>query len=85
VDGFDTEKLISEIESRPAIWKTECTEYANKNEKAKAWEEVCEIFYENFPRERKVQKKQIKYCSLFECIKTFISILEEKTLMLQLI
>jgi hypothetical protein len=45
--GF--EKFISEIESRPAIWNTECTEYANKNEKAKAWEEVYVIFYENFP------------------------------------
>jgi hypothetical protein len=46
MDGF--EKFISEIESRPAIWNTECTEYANKNEKAKAWEEVY-IFYENLP------------------------------------
>jgi hypothetical protein len=33
MDGFDTEKLISETESRPTIWNTECTEYANKNEK----------------------------------------------------
>jgi hypothetical protein len=35
MNGFNTDKFISEIESRPAIQNTECREYANKNEKAK--------------------------------------------------
>jgi len=38
MNGFDAEKFISEIESRPEIWNTQSREYANNNEKAKAWE-----------------------------------------------
>jgi hypothetical protein len=48
MDGFDTERFISEIESRPAIWNTESREYSNTNKKSKAWEEDGLIFYENF-------------------------------------
>jgi hypothetical protein len=56
MDGFDTEKFISETESMPAIWNTACTGYANKNEKAKAWKEACLIFYENFPGKEGAEK-----------------------------
>jgi hypothetical protein len=69
MDGFDTEKFISETESRPAIWNTECREYANKNEKAKTWEEVCVIVYEKFLGKEGAEKNELsKYYSLFEFI-----------------
>jgi hypothetical protein len=60
MNGFYTEKFISEIKSKPAIWNTECRECANKNEKAKAWEEVCVIFCENFLGKEGAEKKRIK-------------------------
>ncbi|XP_045767123.1 uncharacterized protein LOC123868636 [Maniola jurtina] len=41
---FDTEKFIEEIKNRPAIWDSESPEYANREMKKKAWEDVINIF-----------------------------------------
>ncbi|KPJ06467.1 hypothetical protein RR48_14206 [Papilio machaon] len=43
---FDTERFITEIENRPAIWDTSSDEYSNRHLKKKSWEEVVQIFKE---------------------------------------
>lgn len=39
---FDSEKLIIEIEKRPALYNEVLPEYSDKNIKEKLWIEVCE-------------------------------------------
>lgn len=41
---FDSEKFIIEIENRPAIWNSACSEYSNRDVKRKCWEELTDIF-----------------------------------------
>ncbi|XP_034828338.1 uncharacterized protein [Maniola hyperantus] len=41
---YDTEKFIEEIKNRPAIWDSESVDYANREMKKKAWEDVINIF-----------------------------------------
>jgi len=41
---FDTEKFILEIEKRPEIWNSACSEYSNRDVKKKRWEELTNIF-----------------------------------------
>lgn len=38
---IDTEKLIIEVEMRPALYNTAVPEYSDRNLKLKLWEEVC--------------------------------------------
>lgn len=45
---MDIDRFISEIHSRPAIWDLHSDIYSNRNEKVKAWEEICELFIKNF-------------------------------------
>ncbi|KOB75154.1 Uncharacterized protein OBRU01_08173 [Operophtera brumata] len=42
--SFDTDKFISEIQSRKAIWDLQSEEYANRDLKKKQWEEIVELF-----------------------------------------
>jgi hypothetical protein len=66
MDGFDTERFVSEFESRQAIWNTDSREYSNENEKSKAWKEVCLLFYENFLGKESIEKNEVcKYFILF--------------------
>jgi hypothetical protein len=44
MDNFDTERLIIEIQSRPALWDSSAIEYANRDFKKRNWEELVEIF-----------------------------------------
>lgn len=44
MDNFDTEKFIIEIENRPAIWNSACSEYSICDVKRKCWEELTDIF-----------------------------------------
>lgn len=41
---FDSEKFIVEIENHPAIWNSACSEYSNRDVKKKCWEELTNIF-----------------------------------------
>lgn len=43
-DRFDTELLIDEVQNRPAIWNTKCSEYKDRGAKKMCWEELTEIF-----------------------------------------
>lgn len=45
---MDVDTFISEIHSRPAIWDLNSDLYSHRNEKVKAWEEICELFINNF-------------------------------------
>ena len=44
----DTEKLIVEVERRPALYNTHLPEYSNKHVKEKLWTEVCEAIVPNW-------------------------------------
>lgn len=41
---FDSEKFILEIENRPAIWNSACSDYSNRDIKKKCWEELIDKF-----------------------------------------
>lgn len=43
-ETVDMEKLINEIQKRPAIWNMKTVEYSNKTKKRNAWEEIINIF-----------------------------------------
>ncbi|KAL1130498.1 hypothetical protein AAG570_011746 [Ranatra chinensis] len=42
--SFDSDRFITEVELRPAIWDSRSEAYSNKQARGKAWEELCEIF-----------------------------------------
>lgn len=42
--SFDTERFITEIETRRALWDMSCEGYANRDLKRIMWEEIIEIF-----------------------------------------
>lgn len=39
---FD-ELLIEAVKNRPAIWKTDCTEYKDRDLKAKSWSDIAAV------------------------------------------
>ncbi|KDR20478.1 uncharacterized protein LOC110828962 [Zootermopsis nevadensis] len=45
---FDSERLISEVEKRPALYNKVMPEYSDKNYKEKQWKEVCEAVLPNW-------------------------------------
>jgi hypothetical protein len=51
------EKLIEEVEKRPALYLKSLKEYSDTNHKKKLWEEVCTDLIENWnvlaPAEKK--------------------------------
>lgn len=50
---FDTEKLIIEIQNRPAIWNTKSAEYSDRNLRSKAWEELVDIYGLDLSQDKK--------------------------------
>lgn len=54
-----TEKLIEEVDKRPALYMKSHQEYSDNNEKKKLWEEVCTTVIENWnglaPEEKRIQ------------------------------
>lgn len=42
--AFDTERFISEIECRRAIWDISSEEYSNRDAKRNQWEEIVNSF-----------------------------------------
>jgi hypothetical protein len=68
---FDTEKLIVEVERRPAFYNTHLPEYSDKLVKEKLWTEVCDAIVPNWgqaDRDGKIKRdKNVIYSySLFE-------------------
>lgn len=45
---FDTEKLIVEVEKRPALYDVLSKEYSNRNVKAQCWMEVGAAVHDNW-------------------------------------
>ncbi|GFG33979.1 hypothetical protein Cfor_07524, partial [Coptotermes formosanus] len=47
---FDSERLIAEVQKRPALYNKAIPEYSDKNCKEKLWIEVCEAVLPNWSR-----------------------------------
>ena len=47
---FDSERLIIEVEKRPALYNKATPEYSDKHCKEKLWTEVCEPVVLNWSR-----------------------------------
>lgn len=43
-------ELIGLVRERKCLWDRRCTEYRNKYDRLKAWEEICEVLDPNFHR-----------------------------------
>lgn len=43
-DNFDLEKLISEVQKRPALWDMKAPEYSDRIKKRTSWEEIINLF-----------------------------------------
>ncbi|XP_055907237.1 uncharacterized protein LOC129942365 [Eupeodes corollae] len=44
----NTERFINEVSTRSCIWNKHCPEYKVKSKRKKAWEEICEVFFDNY-------------------------------------
>ena len=47
---FDSEKIISEVQKRPALYDKMTPEYSDKHCKQKLWTEVCDAVVLNWDR-----------------------------------
>ncbi|XP_026727727.1 uncharacterized protein LOC113493894, partial [Trichoplusia ni] len=54
--SMDVDTFISVIHARPAIWDLHSDLYSNRNEKIKAWEEICYLFINNFKDKNRKEK-----------------------------
>ncbi|XP_077300365.1 uncharacterized protein LOC143921112 [Arctopsyche grandis] len=54
--SYTIERLIIEIESRPAIWDSRTKEYSNRIIKRNAWEELCAALKPNFEEMTSAEK-----------------------------
>lgn len=57
-DSIDVDKFIVELQQRPALWNSESKDMSNKILKNKAWEELCEIFFENYKDKETNEKNE---------------------------
>lgn len=55
---MDIELFITEIQNRPVIWDQTKREYSDRNLKKQAWEEVCNVFIENFAAKTVKEKNE---------------------------
>lgn len=46
--NVDTERVIVEVQCRPAIWDHSSELYKDRDAKSKAWLDICKILFENF-------------------------------------
>lgn len=59
---FDTEKFITEVQSRPPIWNTKCLEHSDRVAKQKAWEELATVYGAGLSTEKRKQLgKNVNY------------------------
>jgi hypothetical protein len=66
---FDIEKLIIEVEKRPALYNTHLPEYSDKHVKEKLWTEVCEAIVPNWgqvDKDGKIKRGKSVVYLLFE-------------------
>ncbi|XP_022817861.1 uncharacterized protein LOC111350484 [Spodoptera litura] len=54
--SFSIERLITEIECRPALWDCRVKEYSERLLKRDAWEEVCSVLDPNYDDYTKAEK-----------------------------
>jgi hypothetical protein len=58
---FDTGRLITEVEKRPALYNKATPEYSDKHCKEKLWKEVCEAVVPNWSQlDTPAQVKSVK-------------------------
>lgn len=50
---FDTDKFIIEIQNRPSLWNTKCSDYSDRNVKQREWEEIVQIYGAELSSEEK--------------------------------
>lgn len=66
---FDTDKLISCVHDKEAIWDQSSKEYSNKINREKAWIEIGQIMYNDWANlEKKCQEEKGKSTNLFSDI-----------------
>lgn len=53
---LDIERLILEVEKRPAIWDTSGEDNKNKHTKIQAWVEVCPSLFEGYEQKSTTEK-----------------------------
>ncbi|KAK0157061.1 hypothetical protein PV328_011945, partial [Microctonus aethiopoides] len=55
---FDTDKFITCIQEKPALWDKSAKEYSDKNAREKAWIEVGENFHEDWAELEAKEKEE---------------------------
>jgi hypothetical protein len=70
---FHSERLITEVQKRPALYSKAIAEYSDKNCKEKLWMEVCEAVLPNWSRlDTRERVATGKKCKIFSCSLQFI-------------
>lgn len=46
--NFDTERVIVEVQCRPAIWDQSSEIFKDRDAKSKAWLDICTVLFQNF-------------------------------------
>ncbi|CAG5047181.1 unnamed protein product [Parnassius apollo] len=67
---FDTVKFINEVQKRPSIWNTKCSEYSDRKSKQTAWEELMNVYGAELPTKEKKQlglNLQKKWRNIRDC------------------
>lgn len=59
MSAIDIELLILTVEKFESLWKIDCPEYSNRNAKAQAWNNICEVMYNDW-EQLDVNQKRIK-------------------------
>ncbi|XP_064101828.1 uncharacterized protein LOC135212388 [Macrobrachium nipponense] len=58
-DYLDIELLIGEVERRPVLWDNSSEDYKDKDKKAQAWAEVCQVLIEGYEERDATEKINI--------------------------
>jgi hypothetical protein len=70
---FYNDRLITEVQKRPALYNKAIPEYSDKNCKEKLWIEDCEAVLPNWSRlDTRERVATGKKCKLFSCSLQFI-------------
>lgn len=57
--NIDTERLITEVRLRPALWDLSYDLYKDRDAKKSAWKEVCKELIPDFDEKSDGEKKDI--------------------------
>ncbi|XP_052744693.1 uncharacterized protein LOC128199410 [Bicyclus anynana] len=62
--NFDTERVIVEVQCRPAIWDQSSEIFKDRDAKSKAWLDICKVLFENYDdwseAEKNIQVKKLQ-------------------------